>query len=100
MQMEPQIQEVPNGVRFAVNVKTRSRENRLLVEQDGTLTLHIMAPPVEGKANRELVRWLAKRMRTRTSQVRIAAGVRSNTKIIEIVNMSKSEISRKIENDL
>jgi uncharacterized protein (TIGR00251 family) len=100
MQMEPQIQEASNGVRFAVNVKPRSRENRLLVEPDGTITLHVMAPPVKGKANRELVRWLAKRLRTKTSQVRIVAGVRSNIKIIEIANMNKSEVSRKIVDDL
>lgn len=98
--MEPQIQEASNGVRFAVNVRPRSRENRLLVEADGTITIHVIAPPIEGKANRELVRWLAKRLRTKTSQVRIVAGVRSNTKIIEIANMNKVEVSRKIVEDL
>lgn len=66
----------------------------MLVEPDGTITLHVVAPPVEGKANREVVRCLAKRLGTKSSQIRMVAGLRSNTKIIEITNMNKAEMSR------
>ena len=92
--MELQVQELSNGVRLSINVKPRSRDTKLLVEPDGTITLHVVAPPVEGKANREVVRWLAKRLGKRSSQIRIVAGLRSSTKIIEITNMNKAELSR------
>lgn len=66
----------------------------MVVEPDGTITLHVLAPPIEGKANTEVVRSLAKRLGKTRSQVRIIAGFRSNVKIVEIVNMSKTEIHR------
>ena len=88
--------ELPNCVRITVNVKPRSREDKLKVEPDGTITLRVCAPPVEGKANRMVVQFLAKRLGKSKSQVRIVAGLRSNIKIVEIPNMSKAEISKQI----
>jgi uncharacterized protein (TIGR00251 family) len=86
----------PNHVQLTVNVKPRSREDRLIVEPDGTITLRVVAPPVEGKANRMVVRFLAERLGKSKSQVRIVAGHRSNVKIVEIANMSKAEIFKQI----
>ena len=68
----------------------------MIIEPDGTLTLRVVAPPVDGKANRMVVRFLAKRLGRTKSQVRIVAGLRSNVKIVEIANMSKAEVSRLI----
>ncbi len=83
-------------VRLTINVKPRSREDKLIVESDGTITLRIVAPPIEGKANRMVVRFLAKRLGKSKSQVRIVAGLRSNVKIVEITNMSKAEVFKQI----
>jgi uncharacterized protein (TIGR00251 family) len=68
----------------------------LIVEPDGTITLRVVAPPIEGKANRMVVRFLAKRLGKSKSQVRIVAGLRSNVKIVEIANMSKTEVFKQI----
>jgi len=68
----------------------------LIIEPDGTLTLRVVAPPVDGKANRMVVRFLAKRLGRTKSQVRIVAGLRSNVKIVEIANMTKAEVSKLI----
>jgi len=68
----------------------------LIVEPDGTITLRVVAPPVEGKANRMVIRILAKRLGKSKSQVRIVAGFRSNVKIVEIANSSKAEIFKQI----
>ena len=68
----------------------------MIIGPDGILTLRVVAPPVEGKANREVVRFLAKRLGRTKSQVRIIAGLRSNIKIVEITNMNKAEVSRMI----
>jgi len=81
-------------VRLTVHVKTRSREDKLIVGQDGTLTVHVVAPPVEGKANRRVIRILAKKFDRTNSQVRIVAGYRSNVKIVEVADMSEAELAR------
>jgi len=78
-------------VRFRVHVKTNRSETRLVAEADDTLTLFVAAAPVKGKANREIVKWLAKKLGKASSQVRIVAGVYSNSKIIEVIGVGKEE---------
>ena len=82
-----------NGVRLTVHVKPLRNETKLLCEQDGTLTMHVAAPPVKGKANREIVRWLSKRLRISSSNVQLVAGFHSNVKVIEITGMIEAEIA-------
>jgi len=84
---------VPNGVRLTVHVKPLRNETKLVCEQDGTLTMHVAAPPVRGKANREIVRWLSKTLRLSSSNVQLVAGFHSNVKAIEITGMTEAEIA-------
>ena len=84
---------ISNVVRFTVHVKPLRNETQLLCEPDGTLTMHVAAPPVKGKANREIVRWLSKRLRTSSSNVQIVVGIHSNVKVIEITGISEAEIA-------
>ena len=44
----------------------------------------VKSKPIGGKANRELIRKLAKHFGVSTSQVRIVSGLRSRDKIVEI----------------
>jgi len=85
--------QASRSVRLTVHVKTLRSETRLICEPDGTLTIHVAAPPVKGKANREIVRWLSKRLRTPSSKVQLVAGFHSNVKVIEITGMTETEIA-------
>ena len=91
--MTLQVQEFTHGVRITIQIKTRSQKTELIVGLDGTMILHVKAPPIEGKANREIVKWLAKRFRKSSSQIRLVVGARSRTKIIEILNITRTEAS-------
>lgn len=84
---------MPNGVRFTVHVKPLRNETKLLCEPDGTLTIHVAAAPMKGKANREIVRWLSKRLRVSSSHVQLVAGIHSNVKVIEITGLTEAEIT-------
>jgi uncharacterized protein (TIGR00251 family) len=84
---------VSNGVRLTLHVKPLRNETKLLCESDGTLTIHVAAPPAKGKANREIVRWLSKRLRIPSSSVQLVAGLHSNVKVIEITGMAEAEIA-------
>ena len=68
-------------------------ETKLFCEPDGTLTIHVAAPPMKGKANREIVRWFSKTLRTSSSNVQLVAGSYSNVKVIEIMGMTEAEIA-------
>ncbi len=82
-----------NSVRLTVHVKPLRSETKLLCEPDGTLTMHVAAPPLKGKANREIVRWLSKKLRTSSSNVQLLAGLHSNVKVIGITGMTEADIA-------
>jgi len=84
---------VSNGVKLTINVKPLRSQTKLICEPDGTLTMHVAAPPMKGKANREITRWLSKRLRTSSSNVQLVAGFHSNVKVIEITGMTQAEIA-------
>jgi uncharacterized protein YggU (UPF0235/DUF167 family) len=83
----------PNSVRLTVHVKPLRNETKLIVEPDGTLTMHVAAPPVKDKANREIVRWLSKKLRTSSSNVQLITGFHSNVKVIGITGMTDDGVA-------
>ena len=71
-------------VRVWVRVQPRASHTALAGEHDGALKVRVAAPPVDGVANRELVRFLAKLLGVAPSRVRVASGESGRTKVIEI----------------
>jgi hypothetical protein len=90
------MQSVSEGVRLSIHVKTLSRETKLIREPDGTLTMHVAAPPVKGRANREIVKWLAKKLRKPTSNVRLVSGLHPDVKVILITGMAQTEVAARL----
>ena len=85
------LQDSSNGVRITLQVKTRSQKTGISIDSDGTITIHVLALPEGGKANREIVRWFAKQFERPTSYVRLIAGLHSRTKIIEVFGVNRAE---------
>lgn len=67
-----------------VKVKPNSKQQKIIEELDGSLTVHLKSPPVDGKANQELIKILAKKFNVPKSYVSIKSGVSSRHKLIEI----------------
>ncbi len=78
-----------NGILVSIHVVPNAKETKILREPDGSLTMRVQSPPLKGRANREIVKWLSKKLDTPGSQVRIVAGVTSNLKILEILGMDE-----------
>ena len=67
-----------------VKVKPKSRESTLESLPDGTWLARLKAPPVDGKANAELIELVARRFACARSAVTIKAGAGSRTKLVKI----------------
>jgi uncharacterized protein (TIGR00251 family) len=61
---------------------------------DGRLRVRLAAPPAEGRANAELVRFLAKELGVSRSAVRLDAGGRSRRKLIHLTGVTLEEARR------
>jgi len=67
-----------------VKVKPNSRASVLEQQDDGTWLAQIKSPPVEGKANDELLALVAKHFRCRKSDVSIKSGGSGRVKLVRI----------------
>jgi uncharacterized protein YggU (UPF0235/DUF167 family) len=76
-------------MRLELHVKPLSRETRPLSESDGTLVMNVGVSPSKGKANREIVKWISKKLQIPSNQVQITSGLRSKWKIIEIFGINE-----------
>jgi uncharacterized protein (TIGR00251 family) len=67
-----------------VKVKPNSRETALEEGADGVWLARIKAPPVDGKANRELIALIAEHFGCAKSQVEIRSGASGRLKLVKI----------------
>lgn len=68
-----------------VQVKPNARQQRIEKTETGLWIVHLQSPPVDGKANQELMRLLAKELGVPKSRLHIKAGTHSRRKLIEVL---------------
>lgn len=71
-------------MRKQVKVKPNSKQQSIVEESDGSLTVFLKSPPIEGKANQELVKLLADKFGVPKSRVTIQSGANARIKLIDI----------------
>ncbi len=69
-----------------VKVKPNARRSALTRADDGSWLASLVSPPVNGKANDELVALVARHFACRRADVAIRSGATSRVKRIEIVD--------------
>ena len=67
-----------------VKVKPNSRQSLLEQKEDGTWLAQIKSPPVDGKANEELLALVAKHFNCHKSDVTIKTGGAGRLKLVQI----------------
>lgn len=71
-----------------IKVKPNSRASVLEQKDDGTWLAQIKSPPVDGKANEELIELVAKYFDCRKSDVSIKSGGSGRVKLVRIDSIS------------
>jgi len=71
-------------MKLTVKVKPHARKNEVKRADDGTLTIFVTDPPIEGKANEKLIELLSEYVKKPKRCISIIAGFRSKIKIVEI----------------
>jgi uncharacterized protein (TIGR00251 family) len=85
------------GAALALRVTPRASKNEIVeVLSDGTVKVHLTSPPVEGKANEALLKFLAKILDVPISHLEIVAGAGGRDKLISVTDMDASVLHKKI----
>ena len=82
--------------KITVHVQPNARRNEVLVFEDGVLRVKIAAPPVKGKANKELIEFLSGLLGISKSSVTIEKGATSRSKVIGISGLSQDDVARRL----
>jgi uncharacterized protein (TIGR00251 family) len=86
-----------DAVTFRVRVQPRASRTEVAGEHAGAVKLRIASPPVDGKANEECRRFLAKLLGVAVSSVEIISGDSSRDKIIRIHNVRLERVRQAME---
>jgi uncharacterized protein (TIGR00251 family) len=76
--------ETKDQLSFSVRVVPRASRTEIVGEANGVLRIRLAAPPVDGAANEELVRVLARALRVSRRAVAITAGQTSRLKRVAV----------------
>ena len=91
------ITEKDGGIIFDVRVVPRASKCEIVGEHDGALKVRIASPPVDGAANAELIRFLAKSFRIPRGDVEIVGGESSKNKRVRMSNLTKAAFEKTIK---
>ncbi len=86
------IKETAEGVIFGLQVVPRSSQSKVVGCQGDALKIKITAPPVEGKANEESIRFLASLLGVRKDQVHIVGGLKAKRKTVAVTGLSPEDV--------
>jgi len=89
------ITKTNTGATFRVRVQPGASKNEIVGVREDTLRIRISAPPLQGKANKMLIQFLAKQLTVKRSQLEIVNGHATRNKTIHIVGEG---IEKKLQN--
>jgi uncharacterized protein len=93
------VRKSPHGVTFKVFVQPRSSKNMISGLYKDAIKIKIVAPPVEGAANKMCIKYLAKCLEIPKSSLEIISGHTSRTKKI-LLHSKNGKASKEDQNYL
>ena len=70
--------------KYNIKVIPKSSKTKIIEQKDDFLKIKLKAVPEKGKANTELIKFLAKHFKTAKSNIDITKGKTNRNKIVEI----------------
>jgi hypothetical protein len=84
-------------VLIRLHVQPKASKSRIVGLHDGCLKLAVAAPPIDGKANAEVVKCLANILGVPVRDVTVKSGAQSRKKLIVVKALDASEVRAVIE---
>jgi uncharacterized protein len=75
-----------------ISVAPKSSRNRIAIDSSNTIKIYLTAPPVDGKANAELISLLSKTLKVPKSSITIIHGESGKKKRISINGLTSRHV--------
>jgi uncharacterized protein (TIGR00251 family) len=90
------ITEAGNAVRINIYVQPRASRTELVGLHGDAIKLRVAAPPVEGEANVEVARFLARTLGVANNAVQLVSGESARRKVVEVSGISVAAARSKL----
>ena len=85
------------GSAIAIRVTPRASDNKITeVLDDGTVKIHLAAPPVDNQANEQLITFLSDVLGIAKSRIEIVAGATGRDKLVSVLDMDNQTVHQRI----
>jgi uncharacterized protein (TIGR00251 family) len=82
--------------RITVKVHPRAKRSAVTGRLGDAWKLDLAAPPVDGKANEECIRFVAELARVPRSSVRIVQGAAARMKVVEVEGITDDDLAQRL----
>lgn len=86
-----------DGVLLRIRVQPRASRRGLAEIREGDLRVCLQSPPLDDRANLELLSYLAKVLNCPKRTLHLVSGKKSRDKVVRIENLSLAEVCRQLE---
>lgn len=90
------IEATSTGVTIKVHVAPRASSNKVVGAHNGAIKVALIAPPVEGAANKALIEFLAKMLGVPKGSVQLASGETSRNKVVRVSGITAEAALQKL----
>ncbi len=95
------VRDTPSGAVLAVRVTPRAGRSSfqgLLVKEDQTmLRIALHAPPIDGRANDELIDFLSRQFDLPKSSLEVIRGLQSREKLVRAIGITAEELTHALQ---
>ena len=90
------ILEAQNGIIILVKLVPNSSVNKIIDFTDEYIRIKISSPPIDNRANKELISYFSKIFDINKSKIEIISGEKSKLKKVLLLNEKKDDITKKL----
>ncbi|MDB4933387.1 MAG: hypothetical protein JWP87_359 [Labilithrix sp.] len=88
--------EKDGAVRFEVHAKPRAKKSKIVGERGDALEIALAAPPVDGAANEELIRYVSTVLAVPKRDVELVRGDTSREKLLAVRGLPVAEVEARL----
>jgi len=90
------ITKTERGCKLILFIQPKASKNEIIGPHNGALKIKITAPPVDGKANAELVEFLSEVLKIPKRRIEILKGETGRNKSVEILDVTEADLRHKL----
>ena len=93
----PYLRDIAGGCEAELLIQPRASKTEAVGEHDGRLKIRLAAPPVDGAANEELIRWLADILGIPKRNVSLISGEAGRRKRVRLMGVTAETAGGKMK---